>query len=178
MFKISIENPSPADAEAIAYLNVNTWKNTYIDLLPRGFVEGKKVTEKNINAWYHTVTNQNKENIVFIARAENSDILGFVWGGKARDNIQNIPVELYAIYVSPEYQRKGIGTALFTHFFDYIQELGFKRMYLWVLHNNPSTIFYEKMRGIKTQHTKEYMNTYEENFIFSVRELHDESSHI
>lgn len=42
MFKISIENPGSADAETIAYLNVNTWKDTYIDLLPRDFVEGKK----------------------------------------------------------------------------------------------------------------------------------------
>lgn len=82
-------------------------------------------------------------------------------------------MELYAIYVSPKYQRRGIGKALFTHFFDYIQKLGFKNMYLWVLHKNPSIAFYEKMHGTKTQHTKEYMNTYEENFIFSGRKSND-----
>ena len=55
--------------------------------------------------------------------------------------------ELYAIYLLPEYQRKGIGERLFNLGVEFFVEGGKSSMYLLALEVSPYKSFYEKKGG-------------------------------
>ena len=88
--------------------------------------------------------------------------------GKKRDKI-DIPYEIYAIYVSPQYQRLGIGQALINEYKKLINNQPF---YLYMLKGNaPASAFYKQMGGKENVHynKKISVNEYiieEEIYIF------------
>ncbi len=50
---------------------------------------------------------------MYVAEGERSGIVGFADFGEPRDNIDGYEAELYAIYLLPEFQGRGIGAGLF-----------------------------------------------------------------
>ena len=105
--------------------------------------------EKRINSWKETISNDNYIVLVY----EEGEVRGYLWGGPKRDSI-DFPYEIYAIYVSPEYQRCGIGQALIKEYKAIIKNQPF---YLYMLKgNNSASVFYKKLGG---QENKQYNRT-------------------
>lgn len=128
------------DALIITKISIETWKKAYEGLLPQELLANRKVDEKRINSWKENILNPNYTVLVY----EDEKVCGYLWGGKKRDNI-DIPYEIYAIYVNPEYQRAGIGQALINEYKKQINNLPF---YLYMLKGNVSaSAFYKKMGG-------------------------------
>jgi len=69
--------------------------------------------------------------------------VGFVSGGKERTGQLGCDGELYAIYLRPEAQRKGLGALLVRQFAHELVARGFASMAVWVLELNPARRFYE-----------------------------------
>ncbi len=129
------------DALAISEININTWKNAYEKLLPKEFLENRNVDEKRINSWKENIANINYIVLVY----EDKKVFGYLWAGKKRDVI-DIPYEIYAIYVSPESQRLGIGQTLIN---EYKKVINNQPFYLYMLKGNlPASAFYKKIGGI------------------------------
>jgi GNAT superfamily N-acetyltransferase len=74
-------------------------------------------------------------------------IWGFASGGQARTEMADFSGELYAIYLSPGANSKGIGSRLFWTVAEHLHRAGHRSMYVWVLEENPSRRFYERMGG-------------------------------
>lgn len=68
-------------------------------------------------------------------------------GGKKRNDEFPYEGEIYAIYLLEEYQHRGIGKALFDRSVEAMVAFGWKSLYVWVLEENRSKHFYEKMGG-------------------------------
>ena len=74
-------------------------------------------------------------------------IVGFVDFGKPRESIDAYETELYAIYILPEFQSRGVGRRLFDLGVDTLVRDGKSSMYLLALEVSPYKSFYEKMSG-------------------------------
>ena len=136
-----IRKAEPKDAKAIAQINVETWKDTYKGLIDDTVLNERKVDEKRIAGWLNRI--QDPTSIVLVY--EDKNILGYLWAGPARDAYQ-IKNEIYALYVQPGNQKKGIGSMLLEK---YKQQIKGEDFYLYALKNNTkASSFYTKNGGI------------------------------
>ncbi len=84
---------------------------------------------------------------MYVAEVLAHGVVGFADFGEAREAIAAYEGELYAIYLLPEFQRKGIGAELFNLGVEYLVGSGKSSMYLLALEVSPYRTFYEKMGG-------------------------------
>ena len=84
---------------------------------------------------------------MYVAEAPGRGVVGFADFGEPREDIDAYEGELYAIYLLPEFQRKGIGGRLLNLGVEYFVRSGKGSMYLLALEVSPYRSFYEKMGG-------------------------------
>ena len=152
------------DAVSIAKISVITWKKIYADLIDKVILETRTVTPKRISQWENRISQP--ENTVIYVAEENNKILGYLWGGDGRDNRFFEKKEIYALYVLPDFQKKGIGSLLVQSFKEYVCQEDF---YAFVLSGNPSEIFYQKIGCRKDERFKTDAKLIEYPFIFSFK---------
>lgn len=87
----------------------------------------------------------------FIVAEENGEVVGFsryIDDGSRSQEVPDADCELIALYVKPEFKRRGIGSALLNYVSDEFRQIGKTRMILWCLKENYlSRKFYEIMGG-------------------------------
>ena len=145
----SIRKAVVSDARGIAFVHIESWKETYPGIMPEEKIASLN-TESCASHWESTLSNESN---VYVAEV-NGLIVGFVSGSKNRfqDNCEtgfanNCECELAAIYLLKKYHHLGIGKALFERFVEIMIALGFKTMTVWVAEKNPSKDFYARMGG-------------------------------
>jgi len=138
---MKIRKAKPEDAKIITQINVETWQNAYKGIIDDAILDARKVDEKRISTWKGII--QKPDLTVLVC--EDEDIVGYLSAGPARDN-WGIENEIYALYVHPLAQRKGVGSALIK---EYRQVLKNKSFYLYALKKNTKAArFYEKNGGV------------------------------
>ncbi|MGM0836330.1 MAG: N-acetyltransferase family protein [Bacillota bacterium] len=150
------------DEASIAKVHVDSWKTTYRGIVDDSYLESltydnrQKMWERAIEAGY-------EKGCLFVAEVDG-DIVGFASAGPERTKKYEVDGELYAIYILQNYQKKGIGKALFSKVREFIIEKGNKSMLLWVLTDNPSRSFYLSLHPeeIDTEHIQIGDQVYEE----------------
>ncbi len=142
----------PADAKAIAQVQVAGWHSTYTGLMPDSLLAAQTV-ERRLPMWDHLLA---KPEIFSVYVAETtSEIVGFVSGGRPQDmgagadSDQNgFDCEIYALYIMKSHQGHGLGRRLLQQIKAYFAADGKSAMLLWVLDNNHGARrFYERMGG-------------------------------
>ncbi|WP_404434485.1 GNAT family N-acetyltransferase [Microbacterium lacus] len=135
-----IREPSPADAAAIAALNVSTWRETYSHLLPDGFFS-PEFAQNRRDMWNHVLANPHPERTVRVAEVDG-ELVGFGFAGPsfgAEGEVLPRDRHLYSLYVSGSQHGTGVGQALFD------AVLHDEPAMLWVATENPRAIaFYER----------------------------------
>jgi GNAT superfamily N-acetyltransferase len=136
------------DAEAIARARVAAWQTAY-----RGLVQDEVLdaldAEKEALRWRESIPAVPPERCVFVAEVEGQGVGGFASIGPCRDNDPEYSGELYAIYIHPRFQRRGLGRALLQASAGWLRQHGHTRMLLWVLRDNqPARRFYEAAGGV------------------------------
>lgn len=140
---LKIRSAKKDDAKDLATINVLGWKTTYRGLVPDELLDALTVTEKRIERF----GNQILESEICLAAENETGIIGYLFGGKTRDNGVPYKYEIYAFYIHPDFQRKGVGTILFNAFKEKIKGSNFC---VYVLDGNVKGIsFYQKMGGIR-----------------------------
>lgn len=138
---VTIREPSPADADAIADLHVATWREAYAHLLPVDFFTDDYVAGRH-RMWTYVLEDPRDDMTVRVAEQEDGSLVGFAWVGPASTQASIAPVrerELYAIYVLARTYGSGLGQALLD------AALGDGPAQLWVAKENPrATRFYER----------------------------------
>lgn len=140
------------NAYDIAYIQVSSWKDAYLGIIPDDYLEKltvekkekfiAKIFDKGI-ADYYLMYDEARPIGVFVAcRSMDKDADGDT-------------AEVSAIYFLPEYWRKGHGTKLLEFGLNKIKELGYRNVTLWVLEkNDKARRFYEK-NGFEIDGTKD-----------------------
>jgi GNAT superfamily N-acetyltransferase len=142
--RVSIREAIIADCAAVAEVHVRSWQESFAGIVPQTFLD-KMSVEKRAKAFEAGFTAPFYR--MYVAETTGRGIVGFADFGAPRENIDAYDGELYAIYLLPEFQRKGIGGRLFKRGVEFLKGRGSSSMYLLALEVSPYRAFYEKMGG-------------------------------
>ena len=133
-----------ADARSISSIYIRTWRDTYLGLVPFGYLYSMSVDRLE-----QGFINELKSKKVISYVAEDAgELVGFVNGGYDRQGDDIYIGEIYALYVLKNHQRQGIGAELVSALADKLNHFGIYSMLVWVLEHNPYRRFYEKISGM------------------------------
>jgi len=131
------------DAEQLALLHADSWRNTYRGLFSNDFLDNE-VIENRLSVWWERLNNPSNNQFVLVAE-DSEKINGFVcvYG----NNSTQYGSLVDNLHIWKSHIRNGIGTVLMKKAGVWLQskypDVG---VYLWVMEsNNPARAFYEKL---------------------------------
>ena len=136
MISIAVAN----DAQQIAEIHVQSWKETYTGIIKPEVLDNLSVP-KRLELWQQIIPHLDHQLFVY---EKDGKILGFL-DGYLNPN-SNI-AEIRAFYLLKNIQGEGIGRAMFEKFHQLIHPQKHQILRLEVINKNPSRYFYEKMGG-------------------------------
>lgn len=139
-----IRRALPSDAPGIARVQVDSWRSTYVGIVPDEHLASLDQKERQ-RVWRKLIADESQA--TFVAVHPKEGIAGFANGGPARDDDPKHTGELYAIYLLEQYQGQGIGRRLVTQLCSWLLSQGLISMYVWVFEENTSRRFYESLGG-------------------------------
>ncbi|MCG3087520.1 GNAT family N-acetyltransferase [Sporosarcina cyprini] len=138
-----IRKARQGDAVGIATVHVDSWRSTYKGIVPDSYLESLSYEER-AEMWKRAIGG----NPLYVAEDENGKIVGFATGGKERSGkYADYTGELYAIYLLEEAQGNKMGSQLVEAISKELDQMGITSMLVWVLEQNPSKHFYERLGG-------------------------------
>lgn len=152
---IGIRRARPADAVAIGAVHVAAWRSAYPGILPDEFLSGLSVPRQA--AHYESAIRGSSG--VHVATASGIDvpagtaprIIGFATSGRARmrevSGQRLAEGEIETLYVLDDWRDRGVGRRLMRAAAASLAESGCRSVYLWVLRDNPSRWFYQRLGG-------------------------------
>ena len=151
---ISIRRARTADAVAIGAVHVATWRSAYAGILPDRFLARMSVPRQA--AHYDAAIRSSTA--VFVAAASGTDvppgsgsrIVGFATAGRARGGEfarRLAEGEVETLYVLDDWRERGVGRKLMRAAAAHLAEIGCRSCFLWVLRDNPSRWFYQRLGG-------------------------------
>ncbi|MEM6392605.1 MAG: GNAT family N-acetyltransferase [Planctomycetota bacterium] len=139
-----LRHPTPSDAGPITKLHIHTWRIAYGPLVPAGTFD-RLDPEPHLKRWTDRCRDE-PENVVVCE--ETGRIVGFALLGAVRDTDldRKHTIELYALYVDPDFWRKGIGRRLAEAAERLAVDRGFRTIVLWALKDNQrARLAYQRM---------------------------------
>jgi ribosomal protein S18 acetylase RimI-like enzyme len=143
MSEITIRAARPTDAAGIAAIDVETWRTTYAGVLPEGYLVGLSA-RRRAAGWTHVILKEPRD--VRVAVDATGAVRGFGSCGPSRDDRRFVG-EVFTLYVAPDWQNRGIGRRLLVALFSRLVASGRHSAIIFVLRNNPSRYFYERLGG-------------------------------
>lgn len=134
-----------SDAEAIAQIHVKAWQSAYLGIVPDEVLANLSV-EKRAQRFREILSDPNTRSETWVYEDDGS-VLGWCTVGPNRDELGPEVGELWAIYVLPEAQRKGIGSALIENARQVLREKGYGTAILWMLTENEAARKFYEARG-------------------------------
>lgn len=147
---ICVRKAVTSDAEGIAKVHVDTWRTTYQGIVPDAYLSNLSY-DKRRSRWDKILLHPESQDATYVAEDDSKIVLGWVSCGLDRDNDPVYKGEVYGLYVLQKMQRRGIGRQLMLAAVQDLKRRGFNSMILWVLADNPSKHFYEKLGGEHVQ---------------------------
>jgi ribosomal protein S18 acetylase RimI-like enzyme len=141
---MNIRRATPADADALARLYVDSWRVAYRGLVPDSNLDSLSYRRRE-RSFRESLSGHGEE--TYLAE-QNGEILGFLTLGCCRDEDAdpNATGEIWGIYLAPHHWRKRIGSLLCRHGERILRSRGYRIATLWVFAGNErARRFYEAM---------------------------------
>ena len=149
------------DAKEASRMHAETWRTSYRGLVPDALLDGL-ADDRWENGWRRAFESMDPTRVVYVADTEGR-MVGFAGGGRARPGgPPGYAGEVYAIYVHPAQQGRGIGRALLRAAAEGLVERRLVPIVIWTLFGNPqSNGFYEALGGTVIGEKREPFDGYE-----------------
>jgi ribosomal protein S18 acetylase RimI-like enzyme len=142
------------NASDIAKVYVDTWRATYAGIVPDRSLLGMSY-ERQAAEWAWLIRNRGDVQPVIVASEIGHGVVGMTSLGSSRPSgrplggpyAESRIGEVFTLYVRPEFQERGIGRQLLSAAFAALAERDSDRAVVWVLRDNASRFFYERMGG-------------------------------
>ncbi len=134
------------DAPGIAAVHITAWQNAYAGILPGEYLAGLSPSRL---AQFYGRSIASGEGVYVAADPE---IRGFATAGRARSPFADGEVE--TLYVLDDWRERGLGRRLLTAAGGWLHSRGCASAFLWVLRDNPSRWFYERLGGRPAAHAQ------------------------
>ena len=133
--EVEIRGAVPADAEALTQLHLDCWDDAYTGLIPQEILDARRDdVAARVERWRKILATGRTS-----VAEHRSGLIGFVNAGAQMEELPDVEVQLYALYVRAAWWGTGIGHALFASAVDD------RSACLWVLEGNDRAIrFYER----------------------------------
>ena len=141
-----IRRARPSDAAAIARVYVETWRATYPGLVPDGYLLALSEPETTAR-WQVRLSEPGTGTGVWAAVERPQGLVGFASCGPQRTTLAGHGGELYTHYLLDTAQGRGLGRRLLAAAAADLLARGVEGMVAWVLRDNPSRWFYERLGG-------------------------------
>ena len=128
---VTIRRAIAADAEAIARVRIDGWRQAYRGLVPQKALDAMSIDE-SLPMWQRALAAPSDRASVFVAEHENG-IGGFAAGTALAETKHGFDAELSAIYLVREWQRQGLGRRLAGTIAAERAAHGARGMIVWVL---------------------------------------------
>lgn len=146
---IAIRRARTADAPGIGAVHVASWRSAYAGVLPEPVLTGLSAPEQA--GFYDRVIRGGA--VVHVAVAAGSDaprpglsqVVGFVTARRRRRGLAEGEIE--TLYVLDDFRERGLGRQLLQAAMAHLATRGCTSAFVWVLADNPSRWFYERMGG-------------------------------
>jgi ribosomal protein S18 acetylase RimI-like enzyme len=148
MDHITVRSARPEDAHSIAQLDVETWRATYAGVLSAAYLVGLSERRRELG-WRNVILREPRD--VRVAVGDGDALLGFGSCGPNRGD-HSFAGEVFTLYVAPDWQNQGIGRRLLIALFRRLVAVGRSSAILWVLRDNPSRFFYERLGARLVRH--------------------------
>lgn len=132
-----IRPANQADVLQIAQVHVQSWHETYQDIVRQEILDQLNIDHK-MQIWKMVIDDPNQIVLVY---EEQGRVLGFA---DYYFKLNGEMGELKAIYLLNMVQGKGVGKELLQRGFDLLKEKNYKQMIVEVFDQNKSRFFYEK----------------------------------
>ena len=139
----SLRRATPADARAIAEVQVHTWRKAYAGVVPADFLQQLDVGRREAY-WAEVIGSLAEADRPWVAESDGS-LVGFISFGSAHDGDDDRRTgEIYSVYVHPDSWSRGIGADLMARAVADLRSHGYTSATLWVLAaNRRARTFYE-----------------------------------
>lgn len=135
-----------ADAEAVARVRVDTWRTAYKGIIRQSFLDAQSYDDK-LADWKQILAETGGPTSTFVVEDTDGRVVGFAFAGSERTGDPIFTGQLIAIYILATHQRYGMGRRLVGAVAARLIEQGHRSMLVWVLADNPSRRFYERLGG-------------------------------
>lgn len=145
------------DANAIARIRVASWRRTYRDIVPDETLAAMDVEENTATTrrWLAQIVEGSRGPLAcaFVVAGADDETCGFAHAGAARPlesgaAPEPYESEVYALYLTPGYERRGLGGRLLGATARRLRASGARSLIIWALERNPNRGFYEALGGV------------------------------
>jgi ribosomal protein S18 acetylase RimI-like enzyme len=141
----SIRHARVEDAVLTARIRVDGWRAAYRGQLPDDLLGGLSVERDTVRFADH-LGHLASDRRVWVSEV-GGEVMGFASTGASRDEDTPDAAEVYALYVRPEAQGRGIGGGLLEHAVRDLSERGYTEAVLWALVTNGAAQRFYERRG-------------------------------
>jgi ribosomal protein S18 acetylase RimI-like enzyme len=152
---VTIRRARPADALGMGLVHVAAWRSSYAGILPETYLSRLSAMREAAIYERHILERRGGHaGFVAIADAEdapadriagpNGVVVGFVTGGLAR-RAGIAEGEVETLYLLDDLRERGIGRRMMRAVASHLASLGAQSAFAWVLSQNPSRWFYERL---------------------------------
>jgi GNAT superfamily N-acetyltransferase len=138
------------DAHSISLVYVQTWQDTYLGILPFGYLYSMPVARLERGL----IDGLNSKQVISYVAEEAGKLVGYISGGYERKGDCIYSGEIYELYVLKDHQRRGVGSELVSALVARFNHFGIYSMLVQVLDANPYRRFYEKINGIYLRNSR------------------------
>lgn len=144
MTPYTVRDAEMADMEAIARVHIASWRTTYGELIESSWLEQM---ERNLDSRVDARRQRLSRTDVhtFVMTSPGGLVVGLADVGPLAGEDPQFDGELYAIYLLKGWQGLGGGRALVRAGASWLLHRGYHSMKVWVLRDNPSRMFYERL---------------------------------
>jgi ribosomal protein S18 acetylase RimI-like enzyme len=116
---------------------VRSWQGAYQGLIPQAYLDGLDPAART-GRWAKSLTESDwTYGGTLIVAGDDGVMLGFANAQACRDEDSDASVaEIWAIYLAPDAYGKGYGRELMTATLDFLAQLAYAQVTLWVLDSN------------------------------------------
>ena len=146
---IAVRDATPRDAGGIARVYVDSWRETYAGLLPDQFLIGLSVPKLTRQMRYRIdwIRRNSRALDMYLVAFDEREVVGFADCGPSRTPSLGQKVEIYTLYVDPNYLDRGVGKTILTEAMGRFLDANATSMIIWALEKNPYRHFYSAVGG-------------------------------
>jgi ribosomal protein S18 acetylase RimI-like enzyme len=144
--RVVIFPAGPADAEALARVHVQSWRETYRGLLPDAYL-ARMSEEAHARRFAHALTRPGDDDVT-LAAADRWGLVGYAQGGPSRRRAPG-EAEVATLYLVRPAQNRGLGRRLLADAARALAMRGASSLVISVLRDNfAARGFYEHLGGL------------------------------